>query len=136
MREKAEDRMLINFSVENFRSFGEEQTLNLIASGKLQRHEDHCVPIKDTGKSVLRTGVIYWANAAGKSNVVRAILFAQSLIHGSGPFKMLALNQFRFSKKQRPSSFEFRFLAHGQLFVYGFSITQEGVAEEWLEASS
>src|SRR6266545_192905 len=99
--------MLINFSVENFRSFGAEQTLNLIASGKLQDHEDHCVPIGTSGKSALRAGVVYGANAAGKSNLVRAILFAQSLILGTSPLKTLALNQFRFCKKKKPSTFEF-----------------------------
>src|SRR5208337_2932254 len=113
-----------------------EQTLNLIASGKLQDHPDHCVPIGATGKSVLRAGLVYGANAAGKSNLVRAVLFAQSLIQGTGPLKKLALNQFRFCKKKKPSSFEFRFLVDGDIFVYGFAITPEAVVEEWLEATT
>src|ERR1700693_3215068 len=98
IREGNEGRVLINFSIENFRSFGAEQTLNLIASGKLQDHEDHCVPIDETGKSLLRTGVVYGANAAGKSNLVRAIFFAQSLILGTGQLRQIALNEFRFRK--------------------------------------
>src|SRR6266852_7759124 len=108
-RENVEDNMLINFSVENFRSFGAEQTLNLIASGKLQDHDDHQIPIGETGKSVLRTGDVYGANAAGKSNLVRAILFAQGLIMGTGQTRQIVLNQFRFRKEKKPSSFEFRF---------------------------
>ena len=87
--------MLINFLVENFRSFGAEQTLNLIASGKLQGHEGHFVPIGDTGKNLLRAGVIYGANAAGKSNLVRAMLYAQGLVVGNGKFSQLAFNHFR-----------------------------------------
>ena len=113
-----------------------EQTLNLIASVKLQDHQDHCVPIGATGKSVLRAGVVYGANAAGKSNLVRAVLFAQSLIQGIGPLKKLALNQFRFCKKKKPSSFEFRFLVDEQIFVYGFAVTPDAVVEEWLEATT
>lgn len=128
--------MLINFSVENFRSFGAEQTLNLIASGKLQGHEDHQVPIDATGKNVLRTGIVYGANAAGKSNLVRAIFFAQSLIMGIGQPRQIALNEFRFRKEKKPSSFEFRFLADRQIFVYGFCIDQKSVVEEWLVATS
>src|SRR5713101_130459 len=128
--------MLINFSVENFRSFGTEQTLNLIASGKLQDHREHRAAIAKTGKTLLRAGVVYGANAAGKSNLVLAILFAQSLIQGTSPFKKLALNQFRFCKKKKPSSFEFRFLVDEQIFVYGFAITQDAVVEEWLEATT
>jgi AAA15 family ATPase/GTPase len=128
--------MLINFSVENFRSFGAEQTLNLIGSGKLQDHEDHQIPIGDTGKNVLRTAVVYGANAAGKSNLVRAILFAQSLILGTGQTRQIVLNQFRFRKETTPSSFEFRFLVDKRIYTYGFSVDPKGVVEEWLFAMS
>lgn len=135
-REKIEDRVLINFSVANFRSFGAEQTLNLVASGKLKDHEDHCIAIGRTGKNVLRSGVVYGANAAGKSNLVRAILFAQGFIQGTISFVRLTLDHFRFSKKKKPSTFEFRYMVDGQLFVYGFSITAKEVIEEWLDAAS
>ncbi len=128
--------MLINFSVENFRSFGAEQTLNMIASGKLQGQYDHQIPIADTGKSVLRTGVVYGANAAGKSNLVRAILFSQNLILGSGQTRQIVLNQFRFGTGTKPSSFEFRFLVEEHIYVYGFSISQKSVIKEWLESVS
>jgi uncharacterized protein len=128
--------VLINFSVENFRSFGSEQTLNLIASGKLHGHEDHEVRVVGTEKSVLRTGVIYGANAAGKSNLVLAILFAQRLVVGTEQTRQIVLNQFRFRKEKKPSSFEFRFLADDQIYTYGFSIDYKGVVEEWLVALS
>ena len=130
--------MLINFAVENFRSFGAEQTLNLVASKAQKGHEEHCVDIAETGERVLRTGVVYGANAAGKSNLVKAIEFAQALIvHGAGPMKRIALNQFRFTKEEsRPSSFEFRFMVMDQVFVYGFDVTAEEVKSEWLEATN
>lgn len=128
--------MLINFSVENFRSFGAEQTLNLIASGKFQDHDDHQIAIGETGKKVLRTGVVYGANAAGKSNLVRAIRFAQGLIWGHLQTSQIVLNQFRFRKDKKPSMFEFRFLANEHIYVYGFSIGQKAVIEEWLLATA
>ena len=53
--------MLVSFSVSNFRSFGEEQTLNMVASNKLTEHPGHRVPIGSTGKHVLRAAVIYGA---------------------------------------------------------------------------
>jgi len=130
--------VLINFSVENFRSFNEEQTLNLIASKGLKGHEDHRVNITETGQHVLPIAVIYGANAAGKSNVMKAIKFAQDLImRGAGPMKRLALDQFRFTEDAaKPSSFEFRFLAGGQIFIYGFDVTPEEVTEEWLSTTN
>jgi AAA15 family ATPase/GTPase len=126
--------VLIDFSVANFRSFGAEQTLNLLASGKLPDHPNHRIPIGDTGKGVLRTAVIYGSNAAGKSNLVRAILFAQSLIMGASQVRQIAGNQFRFTKGKKPSSFEFRLLTDGHIYTYGFAIDQKSVVEEWLAA--
>ncbi|APW61121.1 AAA family ATPase [Paludisphaera borealis] len=127
--------MLINFTVEYYRSFGTEQTLNMLATS-LKDHPGHCVQIPATDKSVLQTGVIYGANASGKSNLIRAMLFAQQLILGRTTLKALAQSRFRFVKEEKPASFEFRFLANGQVFVYGFTTTHETIIEEWLDASS
>jgi AAA15 family ATPase/GTPase len=127
--------VLINFSVGHFRSFGVEQTLNMVATA-LKDHPGHCVPIPKTDQSVLQIGVAYGANASGKSNLVKAILFAQMLIAGRVNLGRLALDRFRFLKKKQPGSFEFRFLAAGQVFVFGFTITQDAILEEWLDATS
>lgn len=128
--------MLVSFSVSNYRSFGVEETLNMVASNKLTEHPGHLVPIPDTGKSVVRTSLIYGANAAGKSNLVKAMLAAQrTIMHGAACYK--AADAFRFNNRlsQAPSGFEFRFLIRGRVFVYGFDIAAEtGVHAEWLTA--
>lgn len=129
--------MLISFSVSNYRSFYEEATLNMVASNKLTEHPDHRVPIGDTGQHVLRAALIYGANAAGKSNLIRAMEFAQQLIvnghirTGVEPFR------FRPDAANEPSSFEFRFLVNGRVFVYGFDVNTRdplanAVQSEWL----
>ena len=102
----------------------------------LKDHPGHCVPIPATDKSVLQVGVVYGANASGKSNLVKAIMFAQLMIAGKVNLGRLALDRFRFLKRKQPGSFEFRFLAEGQVFVYGFTITQDAIFEEWLDATS
>jgi AAA15 family ATPase/GTPase len=112
-----------------------EQTLNMVATS-LKDHPGHCVEVPGTEKSVLQVGVVYGANASGKSNLVKAILFAQQLILGQRPLKTIVQNRFRFVKKLKPASFEFRLLARGQVFVYGFTITQDAILEEWLDATS
>lgn len=127
--------MLINFTVDHFRSFGVEQTLNMVAT-TLKDHPGHCVAVPGTDKSVLQAGVIYGANASGKSNLVKAMMFAQNLILGHATPRGLTLNRFRFVAKPKPAAFEFRFLAEGRVFVYGFSLTQDAVLEEWLTATS
>jgi hypothetical protein len=126
--------MLVSFSVSNFRSIGEEQTLNLVASAKIADHPGHLVRIGSTGQSVVRTAVIYGANAAGKSNVVRAMKFAQSMItQGARPIPPAAV-RFRFDDAfgSKPSSFEFRFLTLGKVFTYGFDVETRDICAEWL----
>lgn len=122
--------MLISFSVANFRSFGEEVTLNMVASSRTQAHQNHLVPLPDN-RNVLRTAVIYGANAAGKSNLVKAMQYVQRAVH----FGHIAPAQpFRFDSKfiHQPSSFEFRFLAAGKVFAYGFDVRRTSIESEWL----
>ena len=126
--------MLIDFTVENFRSFQKEQTFSMVASNKLQDHTEHCVSIEGISQRLLRAGVIYGANASGKSNLIKSLVFAQQLIRvkSGGNLAKLASNQFRFGGSRRPSRFEFRFVARGKVFSYGFIVTPENVEEEWL----
>jgi hypothetical protein len=126
--------MLASFSVGNFRSFGEEVTLNMIAHNRLDDHPNHCEPVPGTGgKKLLRTAVIYGANAAGKSNLVRAMRIAQRAIVG-GEQQFPPIEQFRFDAAllQKPCSFEFRFLLKDRIFIYGFDISTEKIEAEWL----
>jgi len=125
--------MLISFSVSNFRSIGAEQTLNLVASNKFSDHSNHLVPIGATQKNVVRAAVMYGANAAGKSNVVRAIATAQAMVRASdrrGPL----IEPFRFGSilSGAPTSFEFRFLVDGNVFIYGFDVRAQMIEAEWL----
>ena len=126
--------MLVSFSVSNFRSIGEEQTLNLVASAKFENHPGHLVPIGSTGQKVVRAAVMYGANAAGKSNFVRAMQFAQTMIsHGT---RLSPAQAVRFSFddafRSQPSSFEFRFLTLGRVFTYGFDLHLRDIRGEWL----
>lgn len=125
--------MLISFSVSNFRSIGAEQTLNLVASNKITDHANHLVPIGDTRKSVVRTAVIYGANAAGKSNLVRAMAAAQRMIR-VGERPVIHVEPFRFNSElaAAPTSFEFRFLLTGRVFIYGFDVKGHLIQSEWL----
>ena len=125
--------MLVSFSVSNFRSFGEEVTLNMVASNKLPDHPHHRIPIGETGHFVLRSCVAYGANAAGKSNLVRAISVAQDLIRERTE-RISPVEPFRFQKltTKTPTSFEFRILVQDRVFIYGFDILVNRFTSEWL----
>jgi len=126
--------MLISFSVSNFRSFGEEVTLDMVASTKLTDHIDHLIQIDKTDRHVVRTAMLYGPNAAGKSNLITAMVFAQSLICTGSQNPLTAPDPFRFDRglTSKASSFEFRFMVADEIFIYGFDVGRRGVEAEWL----
>ena len=72
--------MLINFYVKNFRSIRDEIQLNMVSDGRYKNHLDHREPVLGMDKHALKFAVLYGANAAGKSNIVRAIDFAREMV--------------------------------------------------------
>jgi len=125
--------MLVSFSVSNFRSFGEEVTLNMVASGRYQDHPEHVMPLPGIDRSVVRTAVIYGANAAGKSNLIKAMDYAQKWILGQADRgRPVDAYAFQTNARDRPTSFEFRFVAAGRIFAYGFDVTERSIRGEWL----
>ena len=74
--------MLIRFNVKNFLSFsemedGRSEEFSMLA-GKVRNKKDH---IYDDGKiKLLKFAAIYGANAAGKSNLVKALSFMRRTV--------------------------------------------------------
>ncbi len=71
--------MILEFSVENFRSFRERQTFSMIPDEGRQDGTEHFIEIGDKYK-LLPAAVIYGANASGKSNFIKALQSLQSLV--------------------------------------------------------
>ncbi|VVH66453.1 hypothetical protein BSPLISOX_1109, partial [uncultured Gammaproteobacteria bacterium] len=67
--------MLLEFSVTNFRSIKEKQTLSLLKTKKNELENNFTAIPLSTGKNldVLNSAVIYGANASGKSNLIKAL---------------------------------------------------------------
>ena len=129
--------MLIQFSVENFLSFDEEQVFSMAATGGDQ-HPTHLVPnTPRKGESLLRAAAIYGANGAGKSNLVQAIRFAKNLIvEGTRGTQAIAVRPFKLGKESgRSSKFEFIIKTQGVVYNYGFRLDANRIQEEWLYAT-
>ena len=132
--------MLIEFGVTNFRSFRELQKLSLVASTGKELLEQNTFDSGLPGfPRLLRSAVIYGANAAGKTNLLRALQFMQGLVLGSATFQeatRVAHSPFRLSKQTagQPSEFEVVFVDEGVRYEYGFSVDAERVHKEWLVA--
>ena len=127
--------MLIQFTIENFLSFKEENTLNMLATTD-SKHKHHLLPNKKK-KPLLRTAALYGANGSGKSNLIRAMAFAQDLIvEGTRPKQRIGVTPFKLDKScwHSPSRFEFVINYQDTIYTYGFVVDEKEVREEWLFA--
>lgn len=131
--------MLIQFHVENFRSFRDEVSLNLIPAKGRQMHPEHVMQSTGAKKvEALPLAAIFGKNAGGKSNLIRAADFARRMIvngvRGDAP---IATRPFKLDPTtlNRPSRFEFIFTHHDVLYTYGFSLTTKAIVSEWLYAN-
>lgn len=76
--------MLIQFSVSNWRSVKENQTLSLVlAKGTELIASNSFTPTAPATPSLLRSAAIYGANAAGKSNLLRAMQTMKKMVMDS-----------------------------------------------------
>ena len=120
--------MLVEFRVTNFRSIREEQHLSFIASNDKFHENTHCLEIDRNGLSrLLRSAVIYGANASGKSNLIVALVKMQDLVLNS---TRLLESQFReyftpfqldSGSDQMPTQFEITVIIKKLRYQYGFS---------------
>lgn len=127
--------MLIRFTVSNYLSFNEETQFSMIP-GKCRSHAHHVVKGNKRGSiNVLRAGIIYGANASGKSNLVKAMSFARHLIiNGTRPKKHIPRAHFKFDTScvNQPSRFEFEFKLKKEAYAYGFELDSQRIHDEWL----
>ena len=127
--------MLLSFTIKNFRSFREEQTLSMLASSRQPDHEDHLSSIPDDENKALPVAVIYGANGAGKSNLVKALAFLENLIvRGTDLRKAIGRRPFlldNYSLNQ-PTELTVQFVEDGRVYILGCRVNDKLVEAEWL----
>lgn len=130
--------MLIEFSVANFRSIKEKQTLSMVTASK--DADGRCMI--ETGfkaaPCLVESAAIYGPNGSGKSNLVNAMDFVWKLVvYPPKPDKEIEAVPFLFSEETQnePSEFEIVFIHNGFLYQYGFVVDDGKVHEEWLYAT-
>jgi energy-coupling factor transporter ATP-binding protein EcfA2 len=131
--------MLIEFRVKNFRSLRDEQVLSLVASKDTSLQDTHTLR---TGlkavPSLLRSAVVYGANASGKSNLVKALQHMRGVVLESAsvrqPGQPFTVQPFRLDSRSasEPTEFEVTFLLEGVRYQYGFAMTPQRIVREHL----
>ncbi len=128
--------MLIEFRVQNFRSFRETQTLSMVADSFPEHMDANTFDpgLKGFGR-FLRSAAVYGPNAAGKTNLLRAMQFMQSLVVNSAATTTeYPYSPYKFSSATRdaPSEFQVTLVQNGVRYEYGFTMGPELIEKEWL----
>jgi len=132
--------VIIEFTVENFRSIKTKQAFSLTKASSDELDENTFALKALCVSPLLRTAVIYGANAAGKSNFIKAVKVMKEIVADSAKNSQrgdkLPIIHFKLcdSTIGKPTEFEVIFIAEGIKYQYGFSVTAERVMEEWLYA--
>jgi len=124
--------MLKRFTVENFSSYRDENILDL-TSGTTEMHPYHQYNFKKV--KLLKSAIIYGANASGKSNLIKAIDYAQKIVLNNLDNVETYKKYFRLDNKSlnKSTKFEFEVELDNNFFTYGFStiLNKKEIEEEW-----
>lgn len=139
--------MLLEFQVQNYLSFKEKNTLNMLASNRRSTNERSEPIIEKNKYKILSSAALYGANASGKSNFLKAIHFMKNLLLSSATKSRVGeeinVQSFRLNsdKEREPSLFEMTFIVQDVVyqkktcdvvFRYGFEVSRERIHSEWL----
>jgi AAA15 family ATPase/GTPase len=128
--------MIITFRISNFLSF-DEMTEFSMQAGKVESLQTHSIAGKTRNDvSILKTSIIYGANASGKSNFIKAIQFAKTLILKGLSRTPTKNKHFRLDLESefKLTQFEFEFKYNQKMYAYGvvLSLAERKIKEEWL----
>lgn len=130
--------MLIDFSVENFLSIKNEQTLSMETGERLSKFKNENT-FETNGEKLLKNILIVGPNGSGKSNLIHALKTLQSIIIATPdkatdklPATTFLLDQ---ESEDKPTVMEIRFIKNGKKIHYKLSFTKYKIVYESLEFS-
>lgn len=131
--------MLVEFRVKNFRSLRDEQVLSLVASSDKSLLETHALSTGlKAAPHLLKSAVVYGANASGKSNLVKALQYMRGVVLESAAlqpgqsFTRLQAYKLDASSVHQPTEFEVTFILEGVRYQYGFAMNTQRIVSEHL----
>lgn len=133
--------MLIQFRFKNFKSFRDDTVLDFSATEDTE-NEYRIAKVGD--ERILTAAGVFGANASGKSNVIKAFRYMMEYVTSSVVYsrdKVRGINRltpFLFDNKSKDAESLFEVFFSREtgrgytIYNYGFSVSQNGVTEEWL----
>jgi hypothetical protein len=132
--------MLLEITVGNYRSFSEPQTLSLVANSRIPSLPNQIIGrVKDgrTTLPILLSSLVLGANASGKSNFFRALLWLQFLITEEKGSRRPSMGYEPFVLDGQwaslPSVISVTICLSGTIFRYVVEVDNDRVVAEFLE---
>jgi AAA15 family ATPase/GTPase len=130
--------MLVEFAIQNFKSFKDLQVFSLEATKEEDLDETIVRVVKTKGDyRVLKTKAIYGANASGKSNLILGLVAMWKIIENNLKYDNVFqdfVSPYRLDPELReePSYFQIIFIHEGNKYRYGFEVDTKKIHREWL----
>ena len=129
--------MLINFSIQNFGSIKDKQTLSFEAANS--KHLEDYYVIETNGLRLLKLGLIYGANASGKTTILKAFQFLINIVLKPQEQKTKSLNfepfLFDINTPRQNTIFTIDFLQNNVRYVYEIELNKKFITKEILSYS-
>lgn len=126
--------MIVNFSIQNFGSIKDKQTLSFEADAS--KHLEDTYVVHTAGKRLLKLALIYGANASGKTTVLKALHFLGELVLNPKNKKIeeLEFEPFLFNSEtyKQPSELSIEFIQKEIRYLYEITFTKKGINKEVL----
>ncbi len=132
--------MIIEFSILNFRSFRDLETLSLVAApirSKDKELDTNATIAINNKLTLLRSKAIYGSNASGKSNIIKAFVSFKRLVRLSVRDET-AIKQtcddfvLHGNVDVSPVFYQLLFIHQDVSYRYGFEVMENRVVSEWL----
>jgi AAA15 family ATPase/GTPase len=129
--------MLIEFSVQNFGSIKSKQTLSFEATKDDHLEDYYIIPTKIKGLKLLKLGLIYGANASGKTTVLQALDFLRDIALNPKREKDMSFKfePFLFDKKTpyENTVFNISFIQNNIRYDYEVEFNKKAIVKEKLD---
>lgn len=125
--------MLINFEVENFKSYKETVSFSMERGAYLRKYSKTHVLTVAKGIDLLKSAFIFGPNANGKTTLLNALRFLQLLVLFPTDSNETNLEVDTFAGNSEPTSFNITFFKNDNVYNYFIRYTQDEILEEHLK---
>ena len=126
--------MIVNFSIQNFGSIKDKQTLSFEADAS--QHLEDTYVVHTAGKRLLKLALIYGANASGKTTVLKALDFLRDLVVNPKEKKtdILDFSPYLFDANtpEQPTELTIEFVHEEVCYQYEIAFTRQAIISEAL----